>query len=170
MASSPITSWQIEGEKVKSVTGFIFLGSKITADSDCSHEIKRHLLLGKRAMTNLNSIKKQRHHFDDKVLYSQSYDFSSSHVWMWELDHKEGWVLKNWCFQIVVLEKTLESPLGSKEIKPVNSKGNQPWILLGRTIAKVETPILDGPAHWKRPCCWEGLKANGEEGSRGWDG
>ena len=82
MASSPITSWQIEGEKVKSVTGFIFLGSKITADSDCSHEIKRHLLLGKRAMTNLNSIKKQRHHFDDKVLYSQSYDFSSSHVWM----------------------------------------------------------------------------------------
>ena len=90
MASNPITSWQIEGEKVEAVTGFIFLGSKITADSDCSHEIKRHLLLGKRAMTNLNSIKKQRHHFDDKGLCSQSYDFSSSHVWMWELDHKEG--------------------------------------------------------------------------------
>ena len=95
MASNPITSWQIEGEKVEAVTGFIFLGSKITADSDCSHEIKRHLLLGKRAMTNLNSIKKQRHHFDDKGLCSQSYDFSSSHVWMSELDHKEGMLLNS---------------------------------------------------------------------------
>ena len=82
MTSNPITSWQIDEETVEIVSDFIFLGSKITADSDCSHEIKRHLLLGKRAMTNLNSIKKQRHHFDDKVLYSQSYDFSSSHVWM----------------------------------------------------------------------------------------
>ena len=75
-------------------------------------------------------IKKQRHHFTDKDLYSQSYGFSSSRVWMWELDYKEGWVLKNWCFWIVVLEKTLESPLVCKEIKLVNPKGNQPWIFL----------------------------------------
>ena len=71
-------------------------------------------------------IKKQRHHFDDKGLYSQSYGFSSSHEWIWELDHKESWALKNWCFQIVELEKTLESPLDCKKIKPVNPKGNQP--------------------------------------------
>ena len=79
------------------------------------------------------------HHFADKSLYSQSY----SHVWMWELDHKEGWVLKNWCFQIVVLEKTLESLLDCKKIKPVNPKGNQPWIFIGRTDA--EAPILWPP-------------------------
>ena len=85
-------------------------------------------------------IKKQRHHLGDKGLYSQSYCFSSSHVWMWELGHKEGWVPKNWCFWIVVLEKTLESPLDSKEIKPVNPKGNQPWIFTARTDAEVEAP------------------------------
>ena len=79
------------------------------------------------------SIKKQRHHFADKGLYNQSYDFSSSHVWMWELGHIEGWVLKNRCFQTVVLEKTLENSLDCKEIKPDNPKGNQPWIFIGRT-------------------------------------
>ena len=106
-------------------TDFIFLGSKITVDGDCSHEIKRWLLLGRKAMTNLDSvIKKQKHHFGNKGLYSQNYGFSSSHVWMWELDHKEGWALKNWCFQIMVLEKTLESLLDTKEIKPVHPKGN----------------------------------------------
>ena len=88
-------------------------------------------------------IKKQRHHFAGRGVYSQSYVFSSSHVWMWELDHKEGWVMKNWYFQIVVLEKTLESSLDSKVIKPVNSKGNQPWMLIGRTDA--EAPILWPP-------------------------
>ena len=77
-------------------------------------------------------IKKKRHHFDDKVPYSQSYCFSSSHVQMWELDHKEGWELKNWCFQIVVLRMTLESPLDCKGIKPINSEGNQHWIFVGR--------------------------------------
>ena len=80
-------------------------------------------------------IQKQRHHVPDKGLYRQSYSFSSSHVWMWELDHKESWAPKNWCFWIVVLEKTLESLLDSKEIKPVNPKGNQPWISIGRTNA-----------------------------------
>ena len=82
MASSPITSWQIEGEKVETVTDSIFLGSKITADGDCSHEIKRHLLLGRKAVTNLDSILKSRHHFAEKGPSSQSYGFSSSHVRM----------------------------------------------------------------------------------------
>ena len=101
---------------------FLFLGFKITADSDCSHEIQRCLLLGRKAMANLDSrFKKQRHHFADKGPYNQSYGFSSSRVWMWELGHKEGWVPKNWCFQIVVLEKTLESPSDFKEIKPIQS-------------------------------------------------
>ena len=91
MASGPITSGQIDGEKVETVTDFIFLGSKITVDSDCSHKIKKHLLLGKKAMTNLDSIlKKQKHHFANKGPYIQNYGFSSSCVWMWELDHKEG--------------------------------------------------------------------------------
>ena len=82
-------------------------------------------------------IKKQRHYFANKGLYSQTYGFSSSHVWMWELDHKEGWMLKNWCFRTVVLEKTLESPMDSK-IKPVNPKGNQPWIFIGRTDVEAQ--------------------------------
>ena len=85
-------------------------------------------------------IKKQRHYFANKSLSSQGYGFSSGHVWMWELDHKESWALKNWYFQTVVLEKTLESPLDSKKIKPVNPKGNQPWIFIGRTDTEVEIP------------------------------
>jgi len=129
MASGPITSWWIEGEKVEAVTDFIFLGSKITMDGDHSHEIKRCLLLGRKAVIKPDSIlKKQRHHFANKGPYSQTYGFSSSHVWRWELDHKKGWAPKNWCFWIIVLEKTLQSPLGCKEVKPVNSKGNHPWI------------------------------------------
>ena len=90
-------------------------------------------------------IKKQRCYFANKVLYSQSYGFSSSHVWMWELNHKEGWAPKNWCFQTVVLEETLESPLDSKEIKPINPKGNQSWIFIGRTVSEVEVPIVSQP-------------------------
>ena len=88
-------------------------------------------------------IKKQRHHFANKGLYSQSYGFPSSHAWMWELAHKEGWAPKNWCFQTMMLEKTPESPLDCKEIKPVNPKRNQPWILIGRTDA--EAPLLWPP-------------------------
>ena len=90
-------------------------------------------------------IKKQRHHFAKKGPSSQSYGFSSSHGWMWELDHKEGWVLKNWYFWTVVLEKTLERPLDFSEIKSVNPKGNQPWILIGKTDAEPEAPILWPP-------------------------
>ena len=143
MASGPIPLWQLDGETVETVTGFIFLGSKITADGDCSHEIKRRLLLGRKSMTNLDKpIKKQRHYFAYKGPYSQSYSFSSSYVLMWELGNKKGWALKNWCFQIVVLEKTLEIPLDSKEIKPVTPKGSQPWIFIGRTDAETEAPKL----------------------------
>ena len=208
---------------METVTDFIFLGSKLTVNGDCSHEVKRHLLLGRKwKCTSLShvwlfatpwlyslcnspgqntevgslsllqqifltqesnryllhcrwilyqlsyqgslggkamnktrqSIKEQRHHFASKGLYSQSYGFSSSHIWMWELDHKEGWDPKNWCFLIVVLKKTRESPLDCKEIKPVNPKGNQPWILVGRTDA--EAPIFWPPEAnsqlvWKDP-------------------
>ena len=126
----------IPWETVETVSDFILGGSKITADGDCSHEIKRCLLLGRKVMTKLDSIKKQSHYFVHRGLYSQSYGFSSSHVQMWELDHEEGWVPKNWCFWTVVLEKTLESPLDCKEIKPGNPKGNQPWIFIGRTDAE----------------------------------
>ena len=117
-------------------------------------------------------IKKQRHYFANKGLYGQSYGFSSSHVQMWELDHKEGWAPKNWCFWTVVLEKTLESPLDSREIKPVNSTGNQSWIFIGRTgwSSSTLTTWCEELTHWKRPCWWERLKAEGEGGGRGWDG
>ena len=90
-------------------------------------------------------IKKQRHYFAVRGPSSQGYGFSSSHVWMWELDHKESWVPKNWCFWTVVLEKTLESPLDSKEIQPVPPKGNRSWIFTGRTDAEAEAPILWPP-------------------------
>ena len=145
MVSDPITSWQIGWHKVEAVTDFIVLGSKITMDHDRSHEIKWHLLLGRKAMTNLGSILKSRDITADKGPYSQSYGFSSSHVWMWQLDHKEGWELKNWWLWTAVLENTLESPLDSKEIQPVNPKGNQPWIFFGRTDAEVEAPELWPP-------------------------
>ena len=120
-----------------------FLDSKITADGDCSHEIKRRLLLGRKAMTNLDSIfKKQRRYFANKSPFSLSCGFSSSHRWMWELDYKESWALKNWCFSTMVLEKTLESPLYCKEIQPLNSEGNQSWIFIARTDVEAETPYF----------------------------
>ena len=111
MESGPITSWQIDGETVETVRDFIFLGSQITADGDCSHEIKTLAPWKKSYDQPRLHIKKQRHYFANKGPYSQSYRFSSSHVQMWELDYKESWVLKNWCFWTVVLEKALESPL-----------------------------------------------------------
>ena len=122
--TGPITSQQIYGGKVEIVTDFIFLGSKITAISDWSHKIKRHLSLEKNNGKHRPHIKKQRYYFANKGLSSQSYGFSSSHVWIWELDCKESWMLNNWCFWIVVLEKPLESPLDGKEIQSVNPKGN----------------------------------------------
>ena len=125
-------------------------------------------------------IKKQRHYFANKGPSCQNYGFSSSHVWMWELDYKESWVQKNWCFWTVKMEKTLESPLDCKEIQPVHPKGNQSWIFIVRTDAEAETSILwlpntpilqcEGLTHLKRPQCWKRLKAGGEGDGRGWDG
>ena len=149
MASGPITSWQIDGETMETVRDFIFLCSKIIADVDCSHEIKRGLLLEKKSYDQPRQhIKKQRHYFANKGPPSQSYGFSSSHVWMWELDYKESWAPKNWCFWTVVLEETLESLLDCKEIQPVHPKGDQPWDFFGRNDAKAETPLL-WPPHAK---------------------
>ena len=134
----------------------VFLGgSKITADGDYSHEIKRRLLLGRKVMTNVDSILKSRD-IDSKCPSSQSYGFSSSHVWMWKLGHKESWVPKNLCFQTVVLEKILENLLYCKKIKPVDPKGNQSSIFIGRTVVEAETPILLSPDAknwliWKDP-------------------
>ena len=157
MASCPITSCQIDGETVETVRDLIFLGSRITADDDHSHDIKRHLLLWRKVMTNLDNILRSRDIIlPKKGLSSQRYGFSSSHVWMWELDDKESWAPKNWCFWIVVLEKTLESPLDCKEIQPVHPKGNQSWIFIGRIDAEAETTILWPPDAkswliWKDP-------------------
>ena len=274
--------------KVERVTDFIFFGSKIIADDDCSHKIKRHLLLGRQVLTNLDQIrsdqslshvllfatpwiaarqaslsitnsrsslrltsiesvmpsshlilcrpllllppippsirvfsnestlhmrwpkywtfsfsiipskeipgpisfrmdwldllavqprqhiKKQRYHFANKGPYSQSCSFSSSHERIWELDHKEGWAPKNWCFWTVVLEKILENSLDSKKIKSVNPKWNQLWIFIGRTDAEAEAPII-----WSldtkiwlvdKGWCWERLRTRGEGGNRRWDG
>ena len=138
---------------METVADCIFLGSKITADSDCSHEVKRRLLLGRRAMTNLESILKSKDitlPTKDKGSYSQR---------------------NNWCFQTVGLEKTIESPSDSKEIKPVNPKGNQPWIFIGRTDAEAVPPILWPPDTqiWltgKKSWCWKRLRVERETGNR----
>ena len=154
---------------------FILGGSKITADGDCSHEIKRRLLLGRKVMTNLDSTLKSRD-ITDKCLSSQSYGFSSSHVWMWELDYKEGWAPKNWCFWTVVLEKTLESLLDCKEIQPFHPKGDQFWVFIERTDVEAETPILWLPDAkswliWKDPDAgkdWGQEKGMTEDEMVGW--
>ena len=160
----------------ETVTDFIFLDSKITADCDCSHEIIRCLLLRRKAMKKVDSLLKSRHHFADKGPYSQTYAFSSSHVQMWELDHKEDWEPKIWHFRTGVLQKMLESPLDCK-IKAVNPKVNQPWTFIGTEsegmMLKLKLQyfghLCEEPTHWKRPWYWERLRA-GEGGNRGWDG
>ena len=122
---------------------FILWGSKITVDGDCSHEIKRLLLLERKDMINLDSMLKSRGiTLLTKVCVVKAMVFFSSHVWMWEQDHKEGWMPKNWCFWALVWEKTLEGPLDCKEIQPVNTKGNQSWIFIGNTDAEAEVLIL----------------------------
>ena len=120
------------------VTDFILGDSKITADGDCNHEIKMLAPWKESYDQPRQHIKKQIHYFANKVLPSQSNGFPSSHVWMWELDYKESWALKSWCFWIVVLEKTLESPLDCKEIQPVHPKGNQSWISLEGLVLKLK--------------------------------
>ena len=143
MASSPITSWQIGGKQWKQWET-LFSWAPKSLQVTAAMKLKKLLLLGRKAMTNLSSILKSRD-IANKGPSSQSYDCSSSHVRMWELDCKESWALKNWCFWTVVLEKTLESPWERKEIQPVHPKGNQSWIFIGRTDAEAETPILWPP-------------------------
>ena len=134
--------------------------------------------LGRKAETNLDRVLKSRDITLPTKVHIVKAGFSGSQVWMWGLDHKEGWAPKNWCFWTAVLEKILEGPLDSKEITPVNPKGNQPWIFIGRTDAEAEAPIAPTAldtcckelTHWKRPWCWERLKVGGEGDNRGWDG
>ena len=145
MASSPITSWEIDGETVETVETVADYFSVL--QNRCRWwlqpwNLKRLAPWKKSNDQPRQHIKKQKYYFAYKGPSSQSYGFSSSHVWMWELDHKEGWALKNWCFWTVVLEKTLQSPLDSKEIQPVHPKGNQSWMFIGMTDSEAETPIL----------------------------
>ena len=159
MASGPITSWKIDGETVETVAVFIFLGSKITADGDCSHEIKRRLLLGRKVMTNLDSILKSR----DITLLTKIH-LVKAMVFPVVMYGCESWTIKKaerriidysvLSFWTVVLEKTLGSPLDCKEIQPVHPKGDQSWVFIGRT--DVEAPILWPPDAkswliWKDP-------------------
>ena len=158
---------------METVTDFIFLGSKITEDGDCNHEIKRWLLLGRKAMTYLDSILKSRdialptkvHLVKTMVLPVVMYEFES-----WTIKKAERWridAFELWCW------RRLESPLDRKEIKTVNLKGNQSWIFIGRTDAEAETKTLatwcKELTHWKRLWCWERLKAGGEGDDRAWD-
>ena len=142
MASSPITSWEIDGETVETVSDFIFGGSKITAEGDCSHEIKRHLLPRRKVMTNLDSIFKSR-----DITLPSTVCLVKAWFFLWScmdvrVGLEESWVPKNWCFWTVVLKKTLESSLDCKEIQPIHPKGDQSWVFIGRTDVEAETPVL----------------------------
>ena len=137
MASGPITSWQIDGETMQIVKDFL---------GGLQNHCRWWLQLWKKSYGQPRQhIKKQRHYLAKKFPSSQSYSFSSSHIWMWELNYTEGWVSKYSCFWTVVWEKTLESPLDCKEIEPIHPKGNQSWIFVGRTGAEAEAPILWPP-------------------------
>ena len=140
MASSPIPSWQIDGEKWKQWQILFSWAPKSLQTVTAAMKLRR-LLLGRKAMTT-KCVKNQRYHFTNKGPSSQSYGFSRSHVWLYKLECKAGWVLKNWYFWMVVLEKTLESHLDCNEIKPVNPNGNQSWVFIGRTDAEAEDSIL----------------------------
>ena len=160
MASSPINSWQIDGETVETVADFIFLGSQITTDGDWSHEIERRFLLGRKVMTNLDSILKSR-----DITLSTKVRLVKADIWMWELAYKESWVPKNWCFWTVVLEKTLKSPLDCKEMQPVHPKGGQSWVFIGRSDVKAETPYF-GHLMWRADSFEKTLMLGKIEGRR----
>ena len=145
MASSPITSWQIDREIIKTVKAFILLGSKIVANHDCSHEIKRHLLLQRKVMTSLDSILKSRDiTLPTKVHLVKALVFPVV-MYGCELDCEESWVPKKLCFRTEMLEKNLESPLDCGKIQPVHPKADQSWVFIGRTDAEAEAPILWPP-------------------------
>ena len=179
MASGPITSWEIDGQTVETVSDFIFLGSKITADGDCSHEIKRHLLLGRKVMTNLDSLFKSR-----DITLPTKVRLVKAMVFPVVMYGCESWTVKKaelrridafelWCWRRL-LRVPWTARLDCKEIQPVHPKGDQSWVFFGRTDAKAETSILWPPdvkswLIWKRPWCSEGLGAGGEGDDRGWN-
>ena len=139
------TLWEIDGDTVEAVSDYIFLGSKITADGDWSHEIKKCLLLGRKVMTSLDSILKSR-----DITLPRNVHLVKAWFFQWScmdvrVNLEESWVQKNWCFWTMVLEKTLESPLECKDIQPVHPKGYQSWEFIGRTFAEAETPVLWSP-------------------------
>ena len=155
MASGPITSWQIDGETMEQWQTLFWRAPKSLQMVIAAMKLKDACSWKKSYDQFRQHIKKQRHYFANKGLSSQSYGFSSSHAWIWELNSKESWVLKNWCFWTMVLEKTLESRLDCKEIQWGHPKGNQSWII-GRTDVEAETPILWPPDAkswliWKDP-------------------
>ena len=182
MACGPITWWQIEGEKVEVVTDFFSLGSKITADGDCSHEVKKWVLLGRKAMTNLDRVLKSRDiTLPTKVCLVKAMVFQ---VVTWELDCKEGRTPKNWCLWTVVLEKTpgAEGEVASED-EMVGQHGDQTSQSWGKSTLNIHwkdwclswsSSILvmwcAQTTHWKSPWCWERSRTEGEEGVRGWDG
>ena len=145
MASGPITSWKIDGETMETMRDFIFFGSNIIADGDCSHEIKRHLLLGKKAMTNLDSILKSRDILPTKVCLVKAMVFPvvmfGCEIWT----IKKAELQRIDAFEVWCWRRLFESPLDCKEIQPVYSKGDQSWVFFGRTDAEAETPILWPP-------------------------
>ena len=170
MASGSITLWQIGGGKVERVSDFILLDSKVTADGDCSHEIQRQLLLGRKVMTNLERVLKSRDitlPTKVHVVKAMVFPVVMCGCENWTIKTAEHWrtdAFKLWCWI------RLGSPLDSKEINPVDPKGNQPWIFTGRTDAETEAPILWPPdvTSLERPWCWERLRAGGEVDNRGW--
>ena len=163
MAPGPITSWEIDGEIVETLADFILGGSKVTADGDCCHEIKRCFLLGRKVMTNLDSILKTRDiTLPTNVSLVKAMVFPVV-MYGCELDCEESWVPKNWCFWTVVLEKTLESPLDCKESQPVHPKGDQSWVFFRRTDVEAEMPMLWPPDPnswliWKDPDVGKGWR------------
>ena len=166
---------------METVKDFIFLGSKITADSDCNHEIKRHLLFGRKAMTKLDSTLKSRD-ITDKGPSSQSYGFSNSHVWVWELDYKESWMSKNVAFEQWCWRRLLRVPWTARRLNQSILKEISPEYSLEVLMLKLKLQYFsfkssksfsfrgEELANWKRPWCWERLKAGGEGDHRGWDG
>ena len=173
MASGPITSWQINGETMETVRDFILGVSKITADGDSSHEIKRRLLPGRKAMTNWDSILKSRHYFANKGSSCQSYGFSSSHVWIWELDYKESWVLKNWYFGLWCWWRLSRVPWTARSSNQSILKEISPECSLDGLMLKLKLEYIGHLIWhlflWKRRWCWERLRAGGDRDVRGWD-
>ena len=159
---------------METVTDFIFLGYRITEDADCSHEIKRFLLLGRKAMTNFDILLKSRYYFPDKGPSSQTYGFSSSQVWKWELDHKVGWVLMNWCFQLCCWRRLLRVPWTTKRsnqyiLKEINPEYSLEGLLLKQKL-QYFVHLMQRPNHLEKTVRLGKIEAGGEGDDRGWDG